>query len=125
MRVKCVLNQLGPARFGVEIGKEYVVLALEASTGNDGWTPPGLLVLVGRDYSHARIPINCVQIRDSRISASWQIGQVQERWLIGYPLMLDETFQIGLERGEDVRFAKMYSDLLHRAHDEAQASSAD
>jgi hypothetical protein len=118
MRVRCVADRLGEWRFGVEVGAEYVVLALEAKATAGKWLPAGLHLFVGDRFSHRCVPIACVEIIDPRISAKWQIGQVGERWLIGYPLMLDLNFQIGLERGDDPGFAAMYQDLLSEARAE-------
>jgi hypothetical protein len=63
-------------RIGLQVGQDYVVLALEASRGN--MTLPA-------------------------------------HWL---PLMLDEQFQIGLERGDDPHFLDQYRELLREAVEE-------
>jgi len=114
MRVRCIENKLGHAAFGVEIGKEYPVLALEAGVGGS-WFPPGMVVFVGREHNYTQVPISCVEIIDPNVDSVWKIGCVQSRWLIGYPQMLDEAFHIGLERQDDPRFAQMYGKLLQTA----------
>jgi hypothetical protein len=114
MRVKCIANTFGRARFGIEVGKEYPVLALEAGVGSS-WLPPGLVVFVGREHSYAQVPIACLEVIDAHVDPKWLVGSVQKRWLIGYPAMLDEKFHIGLERGDDPGFSKLYQELMKEA----------
>ena len=120
MRVKCIANSLGRARFGIDLGREYLVLALEAYAGDPAWLPPGLMVFVGRENGHAHVPISCLEIVDPNAGRGWQVGRVHDRWLIGYPFMLSEAFQIGLERGDDPEFRKKYRELLRHALDDSK-----
>jgi hypothetical protein len=98
----------------MEVGHEYVVLALEASPGN-ALMPAGLMVFVGLEYDHTSAPVSCFEVLDARVSPAWRLGRVGNRWLIGYPLMLDENFQIGLERGDEPQFLIRYRELLTQA----------
>jgi hypothetical protein len=124
MRVKCLDRTAGDVPFRLDVGREYVVLALEAYAGPASEVaksislPAGLWVFVGLEDEYVWAPISCFEVIDSKVSPLWRLGQVRRRWLVGYPAMLDEAFQTGVERGEE-QFLQKYSELMREANDEA------
>jgi hypothetical protein len=125
MRVRCVDRTACDVPFKLEAGREYVVLALEAYAGLASAAaktmelPAGLWVFVGTESEYVWAPITCFQIVDAKVSPVWRLGSVRRRWLVGYPLMLDEAFQIGFERGDEPLFLQQYKELMREANDEA------
>jgi hypothetical protein len=125
MRLKCLDRTVGDVPFKLDVGREYVVLALEAYAGpasevakSIGGLPAGLWVFVGLESEYVWAPISCFEVLDSKVSPQWRLGQVRRRWLLGYPAMLDEAFQTGVERGDE-QFLQQYGDLMREANDEA------
>jgi len=53
------------------------------------------------------------------VSPLWRLGSVRRRWLVGYPLMLEEAFQTGFERGDEPEFREKYKEMMREANDEA------
>jgi hypothetical protein len=124
MRVKCLDRTAGDVPFRLDVGRDYVVLALEAYAGPASEVgksinlPAGLWVFVGLEGEYVWAPISCFEVIDAKVSPLWRLGQVRRRWLLGYPPMLDEAFQTGVERGDE-QFLKQYSEMMKEANDEA------
>src|ERR1700759_345299 len=124
MRVKCLERTAGDVPFKLDVGREYVVLALEAYAGPASEVakrislPAGLWVFVGLEGEYVWAPISCFEGSDPKVSPPWRLGQVRRRWLLGYPPMLDEVFQTGVERGDE-EFLKQYNEMMKEANDEA------
>jgi hypothetical protein len=96
MKVRCTAT----GEYALELGVEYLVLAIEIDVrGTSAATQVALYV--AKDYYHVSAPLTCFEITDPRISYSWRSGPMLKTWLIGYPIMLDERFQLGLENDED------------------------
>jgi hypothetical protein len=124
MRVKCLERTAGEVPYKLDVGREYVVIALEAYAGPASemtrsiGLPAGLWVFVGLESEYVWAPISCFEVIDSKVSPLWRLGQVRRRWLVGYPPMLDEAFQSGVEHGDE-QFMKQYGEMMREANDEA------
>ena len=125
MRVRCLDRTFGDVPFKLDVGREYVVLALEAYAGLGSAAaksidlPAGLWVFVGTESEYVWAPIACFAIVDSKVSPLWRLGSVRRRWLVGYPLMLEEAFQTGFERGDEPEFREKYKEMMREANEEA------
>ena len=74
MRVKCLDRTAGDVPFKLDVGREYVVLALEAYAGPASEVaksislPAGLWVFVGLEGEYVWAPISCFEVIDPKVS---------------------------------------------------------